>query len=249
VQPKYTTFIILLLALCQQTLGQSVANDKNLVSSSTELLGQQYKDAFAEHPQLYNGPEYVDYTKRYYKSVGHQFFMSPKKQSGSVYYNNHHFSDVELAYDLVYDQVVLQHASSSFDLRLINENVRYFYVGSHLFTRLVADSTNARIIRTGFYEVLADSSVQFLARRSKRMQERVDQSHVNLEFIPTDRLFIKKDGIFYPVSKKGSVTRLFADHSKEIQKYIQDNKLKFKKVNREKDIAQLTRYYNRLRPQ
>lgn len=245
---KHTLFFILTLVLCRQTLGQSAATDKSLVSSAA-MLEKQYAEAFQLHPQLFNGPEYVDYTKRYYKSVGHQFFLSPEKQSGSVYYNNHYFQDISLNYDVVLNQVVLTHANSSFDLRLINDNIRYFYMGNHLFTRLVADSTSASVIRTGYYEVLVDSTVQLLARRSKRMQERVEQGHVNLEFIATDKLFIKKAGTYYPVSSKGSVTRLFADHGKEVQKYIQSNKLKFKKASREEAIAQLTRYYNGLRLQ
>jgi len=250
VKSKNTLPFLLLLLLGQQALGQTAADDgASLVSSSVSQLEQQYAEAFFGHPELYSGPEYFNYARPYFKRTGHQFFLSTELQNGSVYYNGHHFTGQKLLYDVVRDQVVLEHATSPLTLSLINHNVRYFFVGNHHFTRLVADSLTTGLPGTGYYEVLVDSTVQLLAKRSKRMQEKVDQGHVNAEFISTDRLFIRKAGVYYGVRKKSSVTRLFTDHSRQVQQYIQDNKLRFKKEGREADIVQLTRYYNTLLPQ
>ena len=244
---KNTLSLLLLLLLGQQALGQTTADGAHLVSSSVSQLEQRYAESFFGHPELYNGPEYINYARPYFRRTGHQFFLSTEPQSGSVYYSGHHFTGQKLLYDVVRDQVVLEHATSPLNLSLINQNVRYFFIGNHHFTRLVADSLTQGLPGTGFYEVLVDSTVQLLAKRSKRMQERVEQGHVNVEFIAGDKLFIRKAGVYYGVRKKRSVTRLFADHSKQVQQYIQDNKLRFKKKGRrEADIVQLTRYYNGL---
>jgi hypothetical protein len=240
---------LLLLLSCQQILGQSVGLTPDSVAASVALLRKHYSASAVDYPQLFIGSEYVDYSKRYYKSIGHQFFLSNKPQIGTADYNNHYFTNLNLYYDVVLDQVVLQQEANPFTVRLIDENVRRFTIADHQFVRLVADSLSSPTIRTGYYELLLDSTVQVLAKRLKRQQEKISEGRVNIEFTSIDRLFIKKAGRYYPVSSKGSVTRLFSDHGKEVQKYIQANKLKFKKARRETDIIQLTRYYNSLAAQ
>lgn len=233
----------------QQAQAQVGPDTSRLVSASVAVLEKQYAQAFETHPQLYNGPEYVDYAKRYHIRIGHQYFLSDKKQPGTVYYNQHYFSNLLLSYDVVFDQLVIQHATSPFTLRFLDKNVRAFTIGQHRFIRVEADSTAATAFRTGYYEVLVDSTIQLLAKRAKRKQEKVNQRYVDIEFTGIDKLFLKKDGTYHPVSKKRSITRLFADRSKDVQKYIQDNKLKFRKSTREDDIVRLTRFYAGLRPQ
>jgi hypothetical protein len=217
-----------------------------LIDVATAAAQQQYVNAFVSHPELYNGPEYTDYAKAYHARTGHQYFLAPEKQPGSVAYNQHTFNDIVLSYDLVRDQVVLSPPQSPLTLRLINEKVASFTVGSHRFTRLAADSVSRSVIRTGYYEVLVDSTVQVLAKRSKRMQERISQTFIDVEFTTVDRLFIQKAGRYYPVASKSSVMTLFADHNKELQRYLQEHKLRFNKAQREASIVQLAAYYNSL---
>jgi len=235
-----------MLVFSHRAWGQAVPSQ---LTSSLATAQKQYKDAFPVDPQLYNGPEYLDYAKRYKVQTGHQFFLTSDKQNGSVYYNDHYFTGLQLLYDVVYDQIVLQHATSPLSLKLVNENVRDFTIAGHRFVRLVTDSTASPLIRTGFYEVLVDSTIQLIAKRAKQIEEKVEQNNVNAIFTPIDKLFIRKAGVYYAVSKKRPLLRLFADHSKEVQKYIQDNKLKFKKARREDTIIRLTRYYAGLVPQ
>ena len=219
-----------------------------LLMAATAAAQQEYTEALRGNSQLFSGPEYVDYSLRYHVRNGHPFFLTSEKQAGSIYYNNQHFSSLQLAYDLVLDQVVLQQPGSPLMLRFIDEHVRSFTIGGHRFTRLVADSTTGKALRTGYYEVLLDSPVQVLARHTKRLQEHLVQPYVNVEFTATDNLFIQKAGRYYPVASKSSVTRLFADHSKEVQKYIQEHGLKFSKARRETDIVALAAYYGSLPP-
>lgn len=216
------------------------------VTATVAAAQQQYSAAFVGHPELYSGPEYLDYAKAYHARTGHQYFLSSEKQPGSVVYNQHTFSNIVLSYDVVLDQVVVSPPQSPLTLRLINEKVMGFTIGSHRFTRLVADSASRSVVRTGYYEVLLDSTVQVLARRSKRKQERINQPFIDVEFTPFDKLFIQKAGRYYPVASKSSAMHLFADHSKQMQKYLQEHKLRFNKEQREASIVQLATYYSSL---
>ena len=237
-------FSILLnvVALSHSAFGQAPSPGM-VLSASTAAAHKDYAVAFKANSQLFSGPEYVDYSLRYHVREGHQFFLTTEIQPGVANYNNHNFNNLQLQYDLVLDQVILHQPGSPLMLRFIDENVRSFAVGGHHFTRLVADSTSNNVIRTGYYEVLLDSTVQVLAKRTKRLQEHIVLPNVNVEFTATDNLFIKRAGRYYPVAGKSSVTRLFADHGKEIQHFIQEHGLKFRKASRETDIVALAAYY------
>ena len=236
-----------LLAFSLPAFSQSAAPEAG-VAMAVGTARQQYTRSFAGLPQLFNGPEYVDYAKNYRERTGFQFFMWPEKQLGSVDYNGYTFPDVRLAYDAVLDQVVMSPPNSPLALRLIDERVRAFTLADHRFVRLVADSASRNVISTGYYEVLLDSTVQVVAKRAKHLQEHIVQQYVAVEFVTTDKLLLKKAGRYYPVSSKSSVLHLLADRNKEMQKYLQEHKLKFNKTQREPSIVQLAAYYSSLPP-
>jgi hypothetical protein len=208
----------------------------------------QYAASFGTHPELYNGPEYLDYSRRYHTVKGHQFFLSTAPQPGAVAYNGHDFQNISLAYDVVLDHVVLSPPQSPLTLRLLDEKVRGFTISGHRFVRLAADSATRSIIRTGYYEELLGGPVQVLARRMKTQQEHISQAHVDVEFTAVDKLFVRKAGQYYAVSSKSSVLRLMADRGKEVQKYAQEHKLRFNKAQREASVLALATYYASLPP-
>ncbi|MBJ6107464.1 hypothetical protein JAO73_00465 [Hymenobacter sp. BT523] len=238
----------LLLAACwlaRPACGQTAAAP-DPAAGAAALAQQQYNASFGRHPQLYNGPEYVDYAKRYNSRIGHQYFLAPEKQPGGVHYNGHYFANLQLAYDVVRDQVVLQLPTNPLTLRLASEQVRYFYLNDHRFVRLLADSSAGGVIQTGFYEVLADNKVQLLAKRAKRLSEQLSQRTINAEFVPIDRYFLRKSGTYYAVTGKSGVVRLLADHGKEVQQFIRDKDLKFNKEQLGPSLTQVAQYYGTL---
>jgi hypothetical protein len=241
-----TVFAVASLFACGRPAhGQSVAPaaDSSLLATAVAAVQQQYTASFADQPQLYNGPEYADYSRRYNARIGHQFFLTPDKQAGSVDYNGHHFPNIQLAYDVVRDQVVVPVAGSPLTLRLVDEHVRAFAIGSHRFVRVVADSSTGPDVRTGYYEVLADSCVQVLAKRSKRQREQLKERATDVEFVVTDRYFVRKAGLYYPVSSKATAVRVFADHSREVQQFIREQNLQFGKEQLDASLVRLARYY------
>ena len=106
-------------------LGQQAPTESRM-ATDVATIKQQYTTSFAGLPQLYSGPEYLEYAQLYRSRDGHQFFAAPEPQIGSVDYNGHHFTGVRLAYDVVRDQVVLSQPASPLRLRLVNEWVTGF---------------------------------------------------------------------------------------------------------------------------
>ncbi|MFD2719362.1 hypothetical protein ACFST9_11600 [Hymenobacter monticola] len=237
---------LLCIPLCAHLAAGQTAPPNAALASALGAAQQQYTTSFALSSQLYNGPEYIDYARRYHAQTGHQFFDQPTRQPGAVFYNGHYFPGLLLTYDVVRDQIVLSPPRSPLSLRLINENVRSFSVNNHRFVRLVADSANSHVIQTGYYEVLLDSTVQVLARRSKRLQEQIVQRNIDVEFLPQDQLFINKAGTYYAIGRKTALLRVFADRAKEVQDYAKAQKLSFKKARLEASTVELARYYSGL---
>lgn len=233
-----------LLALVGTAFGQSATpTAAEQLAASIASVRARMAAAEATHPQLINGPEYENYAQRYYTIVGHQFFLTPEKHAGGVFYNGYYFDNLHLRYDVVRDQVVLPQPTSPLQFRLVNEKVGYFVIDGHHFVRLQPDSLASRVLGPGYYEVLQDGPVQVLARRAKRIQEQNRDQRVNAAFILTDRLFINKDGQYFAVNKKSAAFRPFADRSREMQRYVQEQKLRFNHTNLETSVLQLARYY------
>ncbi len=238
---------LLALAGMGPACGQAAGPEAGL-TAAVAAAQAQYNQSFYGHPQLFNGPEYVDYSRKYHQRTGHAYYPTAQPQAGSVYYNGHYFAGIPLLYDVVLDQVVLSPPNSPLTLRLLNENVGYFTIGDKRFVRLVADSAAGKVLRTGFYELLLDGPVQVLARRAKRLQEHVALRVVDAEFTTIDRLLLKKAGRYYPVRSKAALMHLFADRAKEVQEYAKSQQLSFNKAQLEASAVQLAQHYASLPP-
>ncbi|MDO7875097.1 hypothetical protein Q5H93_10175 [Hymenobacter sp. ASUV-10] len=236
-----------LLALVGPTFGQSAPpTAAEQLAASVATVRARTAAAETTHPQLINGPEYENYAQRYYTIVGHQFFLTPEKHAGGVFYNGYYFDNLRLSYDVVRDQVVLPQPTSPLQFRLVNEKVGYFVIDGHRFVRLQPDSAASRVLGPGYYEVLHTGPAQVLARRAKRIQEQNRDQRVNAVFIVTDKLFVNKSGQYFAISKKSAALRPFADRSSEMQRYVQEQKLRFNRPNLEASVVRLAQYYTSL---
>jgi hypothetical protein len=243
-----STFLLLTLAalLAGRPARAQVPSPEARLPAAAEALRQEYATASVNNPYLYSGPEYADYTRKYHLRTGHQFYLLPDVLPGTANYNDREFANVRLQYDLVRDQVVLSQPGNPLKLRFIDEKVRAFSIDGHHFVRLVADSANTGIIRTGYYELLADGLVQVLAKRTKTMYEHVNRPYIDVSFTESNRLFMQKGGRYYAVGSKGKALRLLADHGPEVQQYLKEHPLRFGTADRENAVVELTRYYNEL---
>jgi hypothetical protein len=244
---RATSIFLLALFLAGARPGFSQASAAEAAAAaSVAQLTRQYAAAFPNYQPLFNGAEYYDYSKRFHLAAGHQYYIWPEWQNSSVVYNNLAFDGLTLSYDIVLDQLVLRQQQMPLSFRLANEHVRRFTIGEHRFERMEADSAGGGLPRTGYYEVLLDSTVALLARHTKSIHKRISQPYVDVDFLSADRLFVRRAGRYYEVDDRKSVLLAFADRAPEVQKYMQKNHLSFRENRRTADILQTVRYYNRL---
>lgn len=226
---------------------QSAHGQKQLLPTAAVAPIHQYNQALTIPASLYSGPEYIDYARRYFTQSGHQYFLSTEKQIGSIYYNDHLFSNIQLQYDAVLEHIIITHPTSPLTLRLVNEYVNYFTIGNHYFTRIIADSISKKTITTGYYELCIEGSATLLAKRAKHLREEFQYSRVNAEFNDENKFYIKKDTTYYRITSKSTLLRSLPDRNKEIQKYLREHKLKFRSKYINESLIEIIRYYNSLK--
>lgn len=223
--------------------GQAALSDSTLISAAIKKASVLYTQAIDVESHLYHGLEYVDYDLSYLE--GHQFHRTNTETEGTVLYDGAQYTQVPLLYDLVLDQVIIEHPESAYKMSLISEKVKSFSYLKHTFIRLEQDTISDSPIRPGFYDLLVSGKATVLARRTKNIQERASQGGMEGEFHEKNRYYIQKNNQYYSVNDKKSVLKLFPNQKKELQKYVSSRKLNFRK-NRESALVQLMQYYNTL---
>lgn len=235
--------MICLLGFAPDTFCQLASPDSTFPEAAASHAAQLYNESFADRLRLYNGIEYVDYDK-YIK--GHQFYESQDWENGAIHYDGVLYRNVPLHYDLMRDEVIVEHPNETGEIRLIPERVQYFSLLNHTFIRLVADSAKSSLGRTGYFDLLYDGNVQVLAKRSKEIEEKITNLAVNRTFLQKDRYFVQQSGVYHAVKSKKSVLKLFNEHKKTLAKNLRRDGIRFK-TDRELAMIKLAGYYDALR--
>ncbi|QHT65540.1 hypothetical protein GXP67_02090 [Rhodocytophaga rosea] len=189
---------------------------------------------------LYNGIEYVNYDNHI---DGHQFFESPVLEEGSVIYDGMLYRNVPMEYDLMKDELVIEHFQKYYKISLISERVSQFMLLNHTFVRIVAGK--GEDIRTGFYEKLYEGNVKILARRTKIMEEEIAQRRLKQWFTQKNRYYVYKDKAYFQVKNKKGLIKVLDDRKKEVRKFIQENGINFK-TDIEQAFIHVGRFYDTL---
>lgn len=235
--------LLFLLLINAAVWGQSVNEDSILYANAVANAKNVYRQYISPSATLYNGPEYVDYT--YSLRDTHPFFETDSFKNGSIVYDDVLFEHVQLLYDIVKDEVVINDPFKVYKIQLLDERIKEFSIEAHRFVRLTEDERKS--IDAGFYEVLYDGSVTAYKKNQKKLKEETSMiDGLKRYTVESDLFYLKKDGRFYSINSKRNFLSLMKDHKTEIAQYIRKNKLSFKK-DKTNTIAKVCNYYDQLR--
>lgn len=174
----------------------------------------------------------------------HPYFRTDSVQRGTVQLNGVRYRDLQLQYDVVRDQVVIQPTGSGYRLQVPMEKVDHFSLGNSQFTWINGDSLAG--VRTGFYEVIYNGRVKALVKRVKTIQEDLYDGSYKGTYLIKDRFIVQKQNAFFEVKTKRSLLKLFPDQARELRRFMRKNNLRFKDEGREQAIARTTQRYDEL---
>lgn len=236
-------FLIILIATQSKSIAQLTADDSLFYKKAKENTVLFYQQQLGSQRGLFNGSQYPGYPYSFAK--GHPYFYNDTSNNGSIVYDNVPYENIQLLYNEVLDLVVLNQNSRS--IQLISEKISRFTILNHLFIRLVKDSLSPSVPKSGFYELLYAGNTSVFKKETKKINEEVKGLSTELlrNIETTTTYYIKKNNIYYPVKSKSSIVNIYQDKKNEMESYIRNNKLKYKK-DKENMLVKTTAYYDQL---
>ena len=229
--------IIAFLGCLTVTRAQRAIVDTNFYQISINNAIDQYHRSRGEQSALYNGVQHIGYSPLI---EGHAYFETKEWQKGWVIYYGVLYKNVSLKYDLLNDEVVIQHPDAFHAIALLSENVKEFFLPGHLFVRIEQDSIIP--LATGFYEKLATGTISTFVRKTKNIKEDIETRQIKRSFIDIDFYYALKDGVYHSIKNRRSMLNLVGDKKKEIKKYLKKSKIKYSE-NPQLALVKIAEYY------
>jgi len=238
---KFFVILIPCVLSLSVSFSQSVKAD-SVINIQVKNALNIYNKYTGANAQIYNGDEYLYY---YFKMEGNPFFITTELSKGWVGYAGRLYESLSLGYDIQRNQVTIASADNFARIVLNNELVDSFYFSGHTFIRLKEDYTQ-NLNNTGFYDLLHNGHTQLLARRTKVMDETIKDNTIIRVFTEKDHFFIHKNGLYYLVSNKKEVFRLFADKQQQVKKMLRHEHIKINRKNFETGLQKAVEFYDQL---
>lgn len=228
----------------QETLkAQAVKVAASAENSAFKKTEDYFNQTLGQQTRLYNGKEY----QFYFGLEGLAYYKEDKfDKKGWVNYDGFNFENVPLLYDLYKDLLVSLLPNGVTKYSLLSEKITAFEIHNHYFVRLDADQLAQKPpFQTGFFEVLYDGKNKIFAKRYNVLQETAGTQALKRYFIPKNAYYLKKGETYSVFTSERTFLNLFKERKKELQRYLKDNKIKFKQ-DMEYAAVQLIAYYESL---
>jgi len=239
---KHFLFLFSSLFFLSPIFSQSVKKD-SITDLQVKNAIEVYDHYTADNAPVYNGQEYLYYT---FKMEGDPFFGFSDFTYGWVNYNGRKYDSLPLIYDLVRNQLVVLSPDHHSRIVMHNEFIDSFSLLGHTFISLQEDHKQ-NLYNTGFYDLLYNGQhVQFLERRIKSLNPKIQGTTLTTIFQSKNRFYIYKNGLYYLVTGKKDVFRVFDDKIHELKKMMRQNHLKLRHKNFETAAVKATAFYDQL---
>jgi len=146
-----------------------------------------------------------------------------------------------MLYDIIKDLVIIQDFRKQNKINLPADKIQEFTLYGHTFVRVVHDASNE--MRTGFYDRLYNGKIALLAKREKKILEKMANLQITNVIMGENIYYVRKDGVYYLVKNKRTFLDIIKDKKKDVQQYLKKNKIKFKD-NFERAMTMAVAYYD-----
>jgi hypothetical protein len=181
----------------------------------------------------------VGYPTRF--AEGSPFFLSDKKQPGSVVYDRVSYRGVNLLFDELRGAVIFQ--DESHQIQLSGDRISRFAIGDHTFIRIFHDSLGTASPETGFYQVLYEGKLRVLKKEIKTVRETNSFGQEIIHVIDTKtNYYLQHDSKYTQINSQKELLDFYSRQKKEVLHFIKKNKLNFKK-DPDDLLIQVAAYY------
>jgi hypothetical protein len=230
---------ILATVVCKPARSQ--VSDSAFVARVSANITNYFISSLAKGAPVYSGKVHYPHPK--FIEGGHAFFLSSEYQTGTVTYEGYVYWNIVLMYDIIRDELLLQHFDKVTSIVLDPEKVDAFSFLGHNYIDIKEAEAKENNLSTGYYDVLYQGKVTLLAKRYKTVTENLSQAGIERSVKQYNRYYLLKDSVYTLLKNKKSLIKLLKSTQSQNQQYIKSNQLNFRK-DEENAILSLVRYHD-----
>ena len=234
------SLIFIHLICISLTFAQSIKKiDTNSSVRAAELF---FNSSIKQRSLLFNGPFFQDYAPNVEGSANFQNLTAFSK--GSIVYQGFRFDGIPLIYDIYQDKIISL-IDSSFKFSFQGDWISEFDINGHHFKHIKVVGSLNSVIKPGFYDLIYNGKSRIFVKRTKIMEFSLNGKYITYYFTPKTYYYIERGGKFEVIKGKKSFLNYFKDHKPELNKHLNQNKIKFNKKPEEAMIL-LASFYEHL---
>jgi hypothetical protein len=239
--------------------GQIISRSRLDNTASTDMTGsfpsstaikELYLAAVSQRNEFINGKEFVPY---FYRSKTSPLMFSGTQFHTTLYFNNRVYSNITLQYDTFTDEAVFTDTSKFFHSELprvalnkkLIEGFKFSLNGENYdFRYLRFNPKGAGSPDDGYYEVVYEGPSELIIKHYSKvyLRDAID------EYKYFDQKYVLSGNAFRKVSNLKELLALFGDQSQKVRDYIHNDKIKFRKADKNQ-ISAILKYYDTLERQ
>jgi hypothetical protein len=180
--------------------------------------------------------------------AGKNRYYTEEFNIGDISFEDQIYSNVNLKYDILLDQVIYKQngASENLPINLITEKVDYFFIKNKKFVNLKEESVQFPSIIKGFYEeTYIGDNVSLYIKHTKEKVKSLQSDIIYYNFIYKISYILKYNNYFYKVETEKDFKKIFPNFKKEINSIYSTDK-KLERSNKPQFMENLTKQINGL---
>jgi hypothetical protein len=227
----FFTIIVIFISLHMFPSSVSGQPDEDL---RIELADKSLKEAIQMYDRRIGQNTFI-YSGRIYNENddgirGHPYFYEDYGVTGRITYQEMVFDSLELRYEIVHDQLLLDSYNNQGRLALVilnNRNIKNFELHGHTFVFLKNDPVIN--LREGFYDVIyCGTNIEIYAKRKKEIIKKTIGNDMWEEFREKNIFYLKKEKAYNLVKNRITTLKILDEHRKELKAYIKSNNIDFR---------------------
>jgi len=191
--------------------------DTTLAQTSDETIAKYFDRSIGNgNLEINNGSVHVNEFR--ILNNKHPYYPTEKFEIGNITYNNQHYFDLAIKYDIYKDILVYKpQASDIISINLIPEKTSSFNINKKKFVYLNSFLSPLNPIKSGYYEesVVGKNFTLYIKHHRDR-KEIIHETSVLNEFNDKYEYYIKKDASFHKLNTKKDLIKLFPERKRTI---------------------------------
>ncbi len=203
---------------------------------------KSYLSTVKNYASIYNGKEEPRYKV---KILNHPYLDTEEFRKGVLYFDGRVYSNMMMRLNQDLEELAILSPDKSYSILVPRDRVEHATIDSLFITYHKPVSADGKVLPEGYYVRMYRGECEVWKRKASFLNSKINDLVLEYFFENNTKIYIRKDGIYYPVSTKRSVLKLFASEKKELKRKIKQSGLNYKE-SPERAIVAITGFYDNL---